>query len=63
MLAAHPDFARDAAAVARSIDQSGALVRLDEVLACRTAIELNVKPKIAIEAMTAALRPGSRPSA
>ncbi|MDT0262161.1 DNA polymerase III subunit delta' [Jatrophihabitans lederbergiae] len=56
VLAAHPDFARDTATVARSIDQAGALVRLDEVLACRTAIELNVKPKIAIEAMTAALR-------
>lgn len=54
--AAHPDFARDVGTVARSIDQAGALGRLDEVLACRTAIELNVKPKIAIEAMTAALR-------
>jgi DNA polymerase-3 subunit delta' len=26
------------------------------VLACRTALELNVKPEIAVEAMTAALR-------
>ncbi len=54
--AAHPDFAADVNTVARSIDQPGALGRLDEVLACRTAIDLNVKPKIAVEAMTAALR-------
>ncbi|HEX2903423.1 MAG TPA: DNA polymerase III subunit delta' [Jatrophihabitans sp.] len=54
--AAHPDFAADVQTVARSIDQAGALARLDEVLACREAIELNVKPKIAVEAMTAALR-------
>ena len=54
--AGHPDFAADVSTVARSIDKTGALGRLDEVLACRTAIELNVKPKIAVEAMTAALR-------
>ncbi|MGI8665224.1 MAG: DNA polymerase III subunit delta' [Jatrophihabitans sp.] len=56
VLAAHPDFAADISTVARSMDQAGTLGRLDEVLACRTAIELNVKPKIAVEAMTAALR-------
>jgi DNA polymerase-3 subunit delta' len=54
--AAHPDFAADVRTVARSIDQAGALRRLDEVLACREAIELNVKPRIAVEALTAALR-------
>ena len=54
--AAHPDFARDVQQVARQIDAPGALRRLDEVLACREAVELNVKPKIAVEAMTAALR-------
>ena len=31
-------------------------MRLEQVLACREAIELNVKPKIAVEALTAALR-------
>lgn len=56
VVAAHPDFAADVRTVARSIDQVGALSRLDQVLACREAIELNVKPKIAVEAMTAALR-------
>jgi DNA polymerase III subunit delta' len=54
--AAHPDFAADVATVARTIDEAGALNRLDEVLACREAIELNVKPKVAVEAMTASLR-------
>ena len=54
--AAHPDFSGDVGLVARSIDPAGALQRLDQVLACRTAIDLNVKPKIAVEAMTAALR-------
>ena len=34
----------------------GALERLEAVLACREAIELNVKPRIAVEAMTVALR-------
>jgi DNA polymerase-3 subunit delta' len=53
---AHPEVARDVSTVARSIDSAGALQRLDEVLACREAIELNVKPKFAVEAMTASLR-------
>jgi DNA polymerase-3 subunit delta' len=52
----NPDFARDVSRVARSIDSSGALKRLDSVLACRVAIEQNVKPRIAIEALTTALR-------
>ena len=56
VLAAHPEVASDVALVARSIDQAGALVRLEQVLSCREAIELNVKPKIAVEALTAALR-------
>jgi DNA polymerase III subunit delta' len=54
--AAHPDFAEDIGTVARSIDSVGALLRLDEVLACREAIELNVKPRIAVEAMMLSLR-------
>lgn len=56
VLAAHPEVASDVSLVARSLDQAGALVRLEQVLACREAIELNVKPKIAVEALTAALR-------
>jgi DNA polymerase-3 subunit delta' len=53
---AHPDFAGDVRVVARHIDSAGALQRLDSVLACREALNLNVKPRIAVEAMTTALR-------
>jgi DNA polymerase-3 subunit delta' len=53
---AHPDFADDVAAVALRVTPAGALQRLDAVLACREAVELNVKPRVAVEAMTAALR-------
>ncbi len=54
--AAHPDLADDVVSVARRISPPGALRRLDAILACREALELNVKPRIAVEAMTAALR-------
>ena len=53
---AHPDFADDEAAVAAQLPPAQVLQRLDAVLACREALELNVKPRIAVEAMTAALR-------
>jgi len=53
---AHPDYADDVVAVALRVGPTGALDRLDAVLACRTALELNVKPRIAVEALTAALR-------
>ena len=53
---AHPDAAAQVAAVAGSVTAVGALKRLEAVLACREAIELNVKPRIAVEAMTVALR-------
>jgi DNA polymerase-3 subunit delta' len=53
---AHPDFAEDTQAVAAQIAPAGVLQRLDAVLACREALDLNVKPRIAVEAMTAALR-------
>ncbi len=53
---AHPDLADDVVSVARRITSPGALRRLDAILACREALELNVKPRIAVEAMTASLR-------
>jgi DNA polymerase-3 subunit delta' len=53
---AHPDYADDVTAVARRVDSAGALQRLDAILACREALELNVKPRIAVEALTTALR-------
>jgi DNA polymerase-3 subunit delta' len=58
---AHPDYADDVTTVAELVSPAGALRRLDAVLACREALELNVKPRIAVEAMTAALRLPSRP--
>jgi len=53
---AHPDFADDVVAVAQRVDPAGALRCMDAVLACREALDLNVKPRIAVEAMTAELR-------
>lgn len=54
--AAHPDFDDDVRAVGAQLPPAAVLQRLDAVLACREALELNVKPRIAVEAMTAALR-------
>ncbi len=52
----HPDRRADAEELARRIGAEGALRRIDAVLACRTALERNVKPQIAVEALTVALR-------
>ncbi|PZG07227.1 DNA polymerase III subunit delta' [Micromonospora craterilacus] len=54
----HADTAELADAGARSWQPEGALRRLEAVLACRTAIEANVKPRIAVEAMMLALWKG-----
>jgi DNA polymerase-3 subunit delta' len=54
--AAHPDLAGDVRTVAGKLDASGALRCLDAVQACREALELNVKPLIALEALTSTLR-------
>ncbi|MCU1689956.1 MAG: holB, partial [Jatrophihabitantaceae bacterium] len=59
--AAHPDMDDEVRAVALAIPPSGALQRLESILACRTALEQNVKPRIAIEALTASLRLPTRP--
>jgi DNA polymerase III subunit delta' len=52
----HPDRRADAEELARRIGAEGALRRIDAVLACRVALEQNVKPQIAVEALTVALR-------
>ena len=52
----HPDRRTDAEDLARRIGAEGALRRIEAVLACRVAIEQNVKPQIAMEALTVALR-------
>ena len=53
---AHPDFDDDVRAVALHLRPPDVLRRLDAVLECRTALDLNVKPRIAVEALTATLR-------
>ncbi len=47
----HTDTAEQSAAAAGKWSPESTLRRLEAVLACRDAIELNVKPKIAVEAM------------
>ncbi len=52
----HPDRRADATELARLLGPDGALRRIDAILGCRTALEQNVKPQIALEALTVALR-------
>src|SRR6185295_8111660 len=47
----HADKVDDALAAAGRWTAEGSLRRLEAVLACREAIEANVKPRIAVEAM------------
>lgn len=54
----HLDAAGDVSAAARKWTPESALRRLEAVLACRQAIESNVKPQIAVEAMMVALWEG-----
>jgi DNA polymerase-3 subunit delta' len=52
----HPDRRADAEELGRRLGAEGALRRIDAILACRQALEQNVKPQIALEALTVALR-------
>jgi DNA polymerase-3 subunit delta' len=54
----HPDRADDLATAASTWSQESTLRRLEAVLSCRSAIDLNVKPRIAIEAMLTSLYHG-----
>jgi DNA polymerase-3 subunit delta' len=54
----HPDRAADTRRAAASWSSDSALRRLEAVLACRDAIDLNVKPRIAVEAMLTILHRG-----
>ncbi|MCT2582510.1 DNA polymerase III subunit delta' [Actinophytocola gossypii] len=54
----HPDRAADARTAASAWTQEATLRRLEAVLACREALEQNVKPRIAIEAMLTTLHHG-----
>ena len=53
--AVHADAAEVAEQAASRWTPEGTLRRLEAILACREAIELNVKPRIAVEAMMLAL--------
>ena len=52
----HPDRRADAEELGRRLGAEGALRRIDAILACRQALEQNVKPQIALEALTVRLR-------
>ena len=52
----HPDRRADAVELSLRLGAEGALRRVDAILDCRTALEQNVKPQIALEALTVALR-------
>jgi DNA polymerase-3 subunit delta' len=54
----HPDHASEIATAAAEWTPDSTLRRLEAVLACRQAIDLNVKPRIAVEAMITTLRQG-----
>jgi DNA polymerase-3 subunit delta' len=54
----HADLAEQAATIARGSSPESTLHRIDAVLACRTAIDGNVAPQLAVEAMALALRTG-----
>lgn len=54
----HPDHADESASAARQWTAASTLRRLEAVLECREAISLNVKPRIAVEAMVTTLYRG-----
>ena len=56
--AVHTDTAPLAAAAAQRWTPESTLHRLEAVMACRNAIEANVKPRIAVEAMMLSLWKG-----
>ena len=56
--AVHGDLADTAATIARSTTPESTLRRIEAVLACRTALDGNVAPLLAVESMALALRTG-----
>lgn len=51
----HPDHANDSRTAAATWSPESTLRRLEAVLSCREALEMNVKPRIAVEAMVTTL--------
>ena len=54
----HADLRDQAATIARATTPASTLRRIDAVLACREALDANVAPLLAVEAMALALRTG-----
>ncbi len=54
----HADLRDQAATIARATSAASTLRRIDAVLACREALDANVAPLLAVEAMALALRTG-----
>ena len=54
----HGDLREQSAAIARATSAESSLRRIDAVLACREALDANVAPLLAVEAMALALRTG-----
>jgi DNA polymerase-3 subunit delta' len=54
----HGDLSEQAATIARATSPESTLRRVDAVLACREALDANVNPLLAVEAMALALRTG-----
>jgi DNA polymerase III subunit delta' len=54
----HPDREGDVRRAATDWPAESVLRRLEAVLACRSALDQNVKPEIAVEAMMTALQRG-----
>jgi DNA polymerase-3 subunit delta' len=55
VIATHPDFADEVGRLAQQARPEGLLRCLEAVLNCREALAANVKPRIAVDAMVAAL--------
>jgi DNA polymerase-3 subunit delta' len=54
----HDDLGEQAATIARATSPESTVRRIDAVLACRTALEGNVAPLLAVESMALGLRTG-----
>ena len=54
----HVDLAEQTATIARATTPESTLRRIDAVLACREAVDANVAPLLAVEAMALYLRTG-----
>ena len=54
----HPDRLADVTTIAGRLPPEVLFRKLEAVLSCREALELNVKPRIAVEALTSALQSG-----